>query len=67
MGWEYRVMARGAELAIYEVYFYEDGRVQGFSATPTFPAAGTLEELRANCELYFAALEKPILHYAEGD
>ena len=63
MTWEYRVMDREGELAIYEVHYYEDGRIQGYGESPTFPAAETLEELRANCNLYFAALDKPILKY----
>ncbi len=57
------MMMRGDELAIYEVYFYDDGRVQGYSANPVFPAGGTVEELRINCELYLAALEKDVLNY----
>ena len=63
MTWEYRVMVRGDELAIYEVYYYEDGRVQGYSAAPVFPAGETVEELRLNCELYIAALQKAVLTY----
>ena len=63
MSWEYRVMMRGDELAIYEVHFHEDGRVKGYSADPTFPAGETVEELRLNCELYVAALEKEVLNY----
>jgi hypothetical protein len=63
MTWEYRIMNRDGELAIYEVYYYEDGRIRGYGATPTFPAAETLEELRANCDLYLAALDKPVLKY----
>jgi len=67
MTWEYRVMARGDELAIYEVYYHEDGRIQGSSVDPTFPAGPSLEELRANCEVYMAALDKPVLDYSEDD
>ena len=63
MTWEYRVMERDGELAIYEVYYYEDGRTQGYSAKPSFPAADTVEVLRANCDLYVAALDKPVLRY----
>lgn len=51
MAWEYRVMTREDELAIYEVYYYEDGRIKGYSATPVFPVGETIEELRANCDL----------------
>lgn len=57
-------MNRGGEVAIYEVYYYEDGRVQGHSAEPTFPAGETVEELRVNCDLYLAALGKPVLEYS---
>ena len=63
MTWEYRVMVRGDELAICEVYYCEDGRVQGYSATPVFPPGETVEELRLNCELYVTALQKPVLKY----
>lgn len=67
MTWEYRVMSRGGELAIYEVYYDPDGRVTACSSLPTFPAGPTRDELRANCELYVAALEKPVLEYLEDE
>jgi hypothetical protein len=65
MTWEYRVMVRGDELAIYEVYYYEDGRTKGYSATPVFPVGENIDELRAYCDLYVAALSKPILKYQD--
>lgn len=65
MTWEYRVMDRENELAIYEVYYHEDGRIRGYSATPAFPAGETLEELKIGCDLYLAALTKPILKYSD--
>ena len=58
-------MARDNELAIYEVFYYEDGRTKGYSATAVFPAGETIEELRANCDLYMAALAKPVLEYRD--
>lgn len=58
-------MAREGELAIYEVYYYEDGRIAGSSVTPVFPAGETVEELRTNCDLYMLALTKPVLEYCE--
>ncbi|MDD3484077.1 hypothetical protein [Azovibrio restrictus] len=58
-------MTREDELAIYEVYYYEDGRIKGYSATPVFPVGETIEELRANCDLYIVALTKPVLEYGE--
>lgn len=56
-------MSRDGTVAIYEVY-YEDGRMQGHSAEPTFPAGETVQELRVNCDVYLAALEKPVLEYS---
>lgn len=64
MTWEYRVLERDGELAIYEVYYYEDGRIQGHGESATFPAGETLEALQANCESYIAALAKPVLKYS---
>lgn len=63
--WEYRVIDRGGELAIYEVYYRDDGSVEGYSEAPTYPAADCISALRANCDLYIAALQKPILSYEE--
>jgi hypothetical protein len=65
MTWEYRVMNRGGELAIYEVHYRADGTVEGYSAEPTFPAAATVDSLRVNCHQYLAALEKPVLIFEE--
>ena len=63
MTWEYRVMEHNGELAIYEVHYDDDGRVRGYGEHPTYPAANTMEALRENCELYVAALDKPVLRY----
>jgi hypothetical protein len=67
MSWEYRVMKRRGELAIYEVYYKgdDDTIVEGYSAEPGFPAAVTIDELRKNCDRYVAAMLKPVLVYDE--
>lgn len=65
MTWGYRVMNRGGELAIYEVHYRADGTVKGYSTEPTFPAAGTIDSLRENCDQYLAALEEPVLVFEE--
>lgn len=56
-------MNRNGELAIYSVYYAEDGTVRGYSENPTPPCAETLDELREECHRYLAALEEPILIY----
>lgn len=58
-------MSRNGELSIYEVYYREDGTVEGYSAAPSFPSGETVEELSENCRQYFSALEQPILLYEE--
>lgn len=63
MTWEYRVLTRDGELAIYEVYYYPNGGIEGYSALPVFPTGANLEELKNECDLYMAALKKPILNY----
>ncbi|MES2073973.1 MAG: hypothetical protein V4488_26705 [Pseudomonadota bacterium] len=65
MTWEYRVMNRGGELAIYEVYYGDNGTVEGYSSDPTYPAAATMDALRENCRQYLASLEKPVIPYEE--
>lgn len=66
MSLEFRVMNRRGELAIYEVYYRDDGTVQGFSADPTFPSGDTIGALRENCDQYLASLEKPVLDYDDS-
>jgi hypothetical protein len=58
---EYRVMERDGELAIDEVYYDEDGGVQGYGGNVAFPAGATLDALRENCQRYLGALAKPVL------
>lgn len=56
-------MSRDGVVAIFEVHYYEDGRIRGYSAEPMSPTGETVEELRGNCGLYLAALGKPVLEY----
>lgn len=56
-------MNRNGELAIYEVYYCDDGSVQGYGAEPAFSGGPTVPELRKNCDQYLAALLKPVLDY----
>lgn len=57
-------MDRDGELAIYEVYYYEDGRIQGYGENIAYPAGESVEELKENLDLYCAALKKPVLKYS---
>jgi len=64
MSWNYRVIDRhDGELAIFSVYYYEDGRIRGVSADPSSPRGyeGDIENLKAELKRYASALDKPIL------
>ncbi|NHZ77878.1 hypothetical protein F2P44_00980 [Massilia sp. CCM 8695] len=65
MSWNYRVMNKAGELAIYSVYYDEDGKVKGYSVDPACPLGATLEELQNCCEIYLEALTQPVLEYEE--
>ena len=59
--WNYRVMRNGDEVAIHEVFYRDDGSVRGWTATPVWPRAGTVEELRDELARYARALDEPVL------
>jgi hypothetical protein len=65
MTWEYRVMQRGEEFQIFEVYYCDDGSVRGYSSEPVMLCGDSLEELKENCELFSKAVLKPVLIYVE--
>ena len=61
MSWNYRVMRTGEELAIHEVFYNEDGSVQGWTSTPVCPRAESFDVLRSELERYSLALTLPVL------
>lgn len=63
MSWNYRVMKKGEEYAIHEVFYSEDGAVNGYTESPVFPRAASLEQLSEEMERYAAALNEPVLVY----
>ena len=63
MTWNYRVMQFKGELAIYEVYYNEAGKVCGYSEKPVSPRGESLEDLRENLLRYSEALDEPNLDY----
>jgi hypothetical protein len=63
MTWEYRVMCYKGGLAIYEVYYNEDGEVNGYSEIPVSPRGETLDELSEDFIRYAEALTKAVLEY----
>ena len=64
-GWNYRVAKHGKYLAIYEVYYYENGNVRGSSQDPVSPEAEDLAQLKTTLELMLEATDKDILDLDE--
>ena len=65
MTWDYRILVRNGEYAIYEVYYDESGHIEAFADTPVYPAGDSTEELREDLEHYQRALKHPVLDYDE--
>ena len=61
--WDYRIVQRGDEFAVHEVFYNDDGSIEGMTADPVCPGARTVEELHDEFERYRAAFEKPVLSY----
>jgi hypothetical protein len=64
MSWNYRVMCKAGQFAVYEVFYAEDGRITGFTSDPVFPRADDPDELAEEFERYRRALTEPILDFA---
>jgi hypothetical protein len=65
MSWNYRMMNRAGVFAVYEVYYHDDGTVNGYSAAPVCPEEESVEDLAEHLERYCAALKEPVLEYKE--
>jgi hypothetical protein len=63
--WNYRIMVRNGEYAIYEVYYDDAGNVETFTDEPVYPAGESVEELCKDLEHYQQALRHPVLNYDE--
>lgn len=61
MSWNYRVMKKAGRLAVYSVYYDDNGAISGWSEIPFSPEADNLEDLRATLELMLDALTEEIL------
>jgi hypothetical protein len=65
MNWNYRVMFRDGQHAVHEVFYGDDGAVQGFTEHPVFPRGESLTDLVEDLERYQRAISEPVLDYAE--
>ena len=62
--WNYRMMVKGGQVAVHEVFYSADGRIDGYTADPVFPHAADPEEWAEEFERYRRALSKPLLDFA---
>lgn len=67
--WNYRVIRQvaGEEIlwGIHEVYYAEDGHIEGWTTNAIDPRGNTLEELAADLTMMQRALTEPVLTVAE--
>ena len=61
MSFDYRVVFSGDRYAIHEVFYYEDGRVKGWTEDPVVPYGPSVEDLRFELAKYLEALNRPVL------
>ncbi len=65
--WNYRVIERDGEFAIYEVFYSDNGDVKGHTEEPVFPRAESVDDLRNELQRYSEALNKEVLPYSAGE
>ena len=63
MSWNYRVVRRGQELAIHEVFYASERAIVGVTEEPVYPRAETLNDLAEELSRYRAALDAPVVSY----
>lgn len=61
--YSYRVLRKGIDLAIYEVYFDSEGKPDGCSEGPVPACATTIEDLRFELGEMLESLNYPVLNY----
>lgn len=66
--WNYRVIKHThengqVEFGIYEVFYFDDGSVKGWTKEPLTPTSPSLAELKEDLNLMVAACEAEPLHF----
>lgn len=75
MSWNHRVIRRKSGLgfepefiyAVHEVYYDENGEIDGWTEQPVSPAGDDLEQLSGDLSRFSAALRLPVLEELESD
>jgi hypothetical protein len=74
MSWNHRVIRRKSGLghepefiyAVHEVYYNENGEIDGWTAQPVSPAGDDLKQLGSDLSRFSAALDLPVLEELES-
>lgn len=71
MTWSYRVLRTSDEAGeavyrIHEVYYGDDGSIDGWTVEPVQPLGESLSELREDIRYFLAAFRKPVLEGGGG-
>jgi len=70
--WNHRVLwvadeSGGGAYRVHEVYYDDDGRIEGWTAGPVEPLGESLSELREEIRYFLTALRRPVLEEAEDE
>lgn len=65
MNWNYPVMPGGGQNAVHEVFYGDDGVVQGFTEHPVFPRGESLTDLVEDLQRCQRAISESVLDYPE--
>ena len=66
MSWNFRVIERDGEFAIYEVFYDDSGAPIGHTEAPVFPHAESFSDLVEEVKRYSEALQKAVLPYRKS-
>jgi len=67
MSWNYRIIRRNfkehTSYQVHEVFYRQDGTIEGWTENPIIPEGETPEELKQDFSRQLLAFESPILNY----
>ena len=63
MTWNHRIVKRGDDYGIHEVYYDDDGEVEGLTADAISLVSEDVMELRNDWLMIASALFKPVIDY----
>ena len=61
--WNYRVVRRAGEVAIYEAYYDDDGNVRSLTLDPVSPSSEDPATLKERLELMLEAFDKSVVEF----